>query len=121
MTTAVPSGIAARVEAAILSTPGVRTVYRAGSLLSNLVGHGAVALGVRGADEPLVSVVLGSDGARVEASLGIEYAVDAVETLRAVRASVGEALAAEGLTAAATALTIAYVHPREASPGSPRA
>jgi hypothetical protein len=115
MTATSPTPIAARVEAAILGTTGVRTVYRAGSLLSNLVGEGAIALGVRGADEPLVAVAFGDDGVEVEASLGIDYTVGAVETLRAARASVVDALAAEGLVAAAVVLTIAYVHPREAS------
>lgn len=114
MTTTGQAGIAARVEAAVVSTPGVRSVYRAGSLLSNLVGQGAAALGV---DDALVSVLVGDDGARVEASLGIEYAADAVETLRAVRTSIDEVLRAEGLVASATVLTIAYVHPREASAG----
>lgn len=116
MTTNAPTSTAARVQAAILAAPGVRTVYRAGSLISNLVGEGAVALGVREASEPLVSVVVEDDGgARVEASVGIEFAADAAGVLRRVRADVVEALAAEGHVASAIVLTIAYVHPREAS------
>lgn len=115
MSMTVPEGIAARVEAVVLATPGVRNVYRAGSLVSNLVGEGAIALGVVGANESLVAVTLAGDGARVEASLGIEYSVRAIDVLGAVRTAITEALAAEALEAATVVLTIAYVHPREAT------
>lgn len=74
-------GLAARIEAAVLATPGVRNVYRAGSLVSNLVGEGAVAIGISRNDEPLVAVRVADDGVEVEASLGIEYSAGAVELL----------------------------------------
>lgn len=108
-------GLAERVEAAILATPGVRSLYRAGSLISNLVGTSAVALGITRSDEPLVAVRVADDAARVDASLGIEYSAGAVDTLRQVRASVERTLTADGLALADIVLTIAYVHPREAS------
>lgn len=116
MSMTVPEGIASRIEAVVLATEGVRNVYRAGSLVSNLVGEGAIALGVRGVDEPLVAVTLANHGARVEASLGIEYSGRATDVLEAVRAAITQALAAEALEAATIVLTIAYVHPREATP-----
>lgn len=112
--TALP-GLAARIEAAVLATPGVRNVYRAGSLVSNLVGEGAVAIGISRNDEPLVAVRVADDGVEVEASLGIEYSAGALELLRDVRAAIGKVLAEDGLGPVEVVLTIAYVHPREAS------
>lgn len=116
MTTTAPErGLAERIEAAVLATPGVRSVYRAGSLISNLVGTGAVALGISRVDEPLISVRLAESGAEIGASLGIEYSARAVDVLRAVRVEVERILTADGLAAVDIVLTIAYVHPREAS------
>jgi len=102
-----------RVEAAVRATPGVRDLYRSGSLVSNLVGAGAAALGLRAGGEPVVMV--SSEGAhvRVEASLGIDFLPGARETLQAVRAAVAEALDAEGISLSSIALTVAYVHSRE--------
>ncbi|WP_431074126.1 hypothetical protein [Microbacterium phyllosphaerae] len=114
-TTARHEDLAERVEAAVLATPGVRSLYRAGSLISNLVGTSAVALGISRSDEPLVAVRISDDAARVEASLGIEYSAGAIDTLREVRAVVERTLTADGLALADIVLTIAYVHPREAS------
>ena len=115
MTTTVEPALAGRLEAAVLATPGVRSVYRAGSLVSNLVGESANAIGITSADEPLVAVRAADGGASVQASLGIEYSARAIETLRAVREAIEAVLVAEGLTITGVTLTIAYVHPREAS------
>ncbi|PCE15376.1 hypothetical protein AUC47_13820 [Microbacterium sp. SZ1] len=104
-----------RVEAAVRATPGVRDLYRSGSLVSNLVGAGAVALGLRAGGEPVVVVSPEGSGVRVEASLGIDFLPGARETLRAVRAAVVEALSEEGITLSSIALTVAYVHSRENS------
>ena len=112
--TALP-GLAERVEAVVLAKPGVRSVYRAGSLMSNLVGESAVAVGISRIDEPLVAVRIADDGAEVEASLGIEYSASAVDLLRDVRSAVAQVLADDGLGVVGIVLTIAYVHPREAS------
>lgn len=113
-TTAVP-GLAERLETAVLAMPGVRSVYRAGSLVSNLVGEGAVAIGISRVDEPLIAVRISGETASVAASLGIEYSTSAVEVLREVRGAVGKVLADDGLGPVEIVLTIAYVHPREAT------
>lgn len=107
--------LALRLEAAVLATPGVRSVYRAGSLVANLVDAGAVALGARSAADPVVSVGETDDGARVEASIGIEYSAPALDTLHAVRIAIEAVLVSAGMQAAGVVITIAYVHPREAS------
>ncbi|WP_144876947.1 hypothetical protein [Microbacterium sp. 1.5R] len=102
-----------RIDAAVRSTPGVRDLYRSGSLITNVVGAGAVALGLRRDDDPVVVVASDDVGVRVEATLGIDFAPDVRETLDAVRSAVAEALRAEGLVLSGLALTVAYVHPRE--------
>lgn len=107
--------LAAAIDAVVRATPGVDNIYRSGSLISNLVGAGASALGVRGQDEPLVSVVADDDGVRVEASVGVDFAVSAPETLAAVNDAIHALLDARSLRVAAITLTVVYVHSREAS------
>lgn len=107
--------LATAIDAAVRSTPGVDGVYRSGSLISNLVGAGAAAIGGRRREEPLVSVVESEDGVRVEASVGVDFAVSAPETLTAVRNAITTLLGARGLRAAAITLTVVDVHSREAS------
>lgn len=107
--------LASAIDAVVRATPGVDNIYRSGSLISNLVGAGAAALGVRGADEPLVSVVADDDGVRVEASVGVDSAVGAPATLAAVRNAITALLDERGLHATAITLTVVYVHSREAS------
>ena len=107
--------IAGQIQAAILATPGVRTVYRSGSLVSNLAEVGATAIGLRAADHPVVAVRAGESGVDVDASIGIDYSAPAREVLRAVRAAIGAAALAAGVKATVIALTVAYVHPRETS------
>lgn len=107
--------LAAAIDAAVRATPGVDDIYRSGSLISNLVGAGAAALGVRGTDEPLVAVVEGDDGVRIEVSVGVDFAVSAPATLAAVRNAITALLDARGLRTAAITLTVVYVHSREAS------
>jgi hypothetical protein len=107
--------LASAIDAVVRATPGVDNIYRSGSLISNLVGAGAAALGVRGADEPLVSVVADDDDVRVEASVGVDSAVGAPATLAAVRNAITALLDERGLHATAITLTVVYVHSREAS------
>lgn len=105
--------LAERIDAAVRATPGVRDLYRSGSLVSNIVGAGAAALGLRDGAEPVVAVSSEGSGVRVEATLGIDFLPGAHETLHAVRAAVGEVLEAEGVSLSSLALTVAYVHSRE--------
>ncbi|WP_247629290.1 hypothetical protein [Microbacterium croceum] len=107
--------LAAAIDTAVRATPGVDDIYRSGSLISNLVGAGASALGVRNQDEPLVAVTQGDDGVRVEASVGVDSAVGAPATLAAVRNAIAALLDERGLRATAITLTVVYVHSREAS------
>lgn len=107
--------LAAAIEATVRATPGVRSVYRAGSLVSNAIGAGAVALGVRGDDEPLVAVGRSDRGVAVTASIGIDFTASAADTLRATHAAIDELLAAQGVPRESITLTVVYVQSREAS------
>jgi hypothetical protein len=109
------AALAAEIEAIVRATPGVRNVYRSGSLVSNVIGAGAVALGVRRSDEPLVAVARGDLGISVEASIGIDFTVDAGATLRAVHEAIDALLAAQTTPRERITLTVVYVQSREAS------
>lgn len=114
--TAEPSAaLAADIEAAVRATPGVRSVYRAGSLVSNAIGAGAAALGVTPADESLVSVVPRDRGVVVTASIGIDFSAHAADTLRAVQGAIDDLLRTQGVARESIALTVVYVQSREAS------
>ncbi len=116
MTMTTPLGLTERIEQSLLATPGIRDVYRSGSLASNLLDAGATALGIRAETDPIVTVtVLDGGEVNVEASVGIEYSVGAAEVLRSARAAIDEIVRGDGMSAAAITLTVAYVHPREAS------
>jgi hypothetical protein len=115
MTAASPGELAVRIEAVVRGTSGVRNVYRSGSLISNLLRAGAAALGARGDDEPIVSVVSGPGGVAVGASIGIDVGSPAAAVLRAVHEAVDALLRADGLLRESITLTVVYVQPREAS------
>jgi hypothetical protein len=115
MTAESNAALTAEIEAAVRATPGVRSVYRSGSLISNVIGAGAVALGVRSADEPLVSVRRGALGMTVEASIGIDFTRHAADTLRDAHGAIDALLTAQGVLRERITLTIVYVQSREAS------
>lgn len=109
------SALAAEIEAMVRATPGVRHVYRSGSLVSNVIGAGAVALGVRRSDEPLVSVTRSDLGVSVEASIGIDFTADAADTLRTVHEAIDALLTVQATPRERITLTVVYVQSREAS------
>ena len=107
--------LAAAIEAALRATPGVRNVYRSGSLISHLLRAGATALGVRQGDEPIVSVVGTGDGVAVEASLGVDSGGRSADILRAAHAVIDALLSERGLRRESITLTVAHVQTREVS------
>lgn len=102
--------LATRLEAVVRAVPGVTNLYRSGSLVSNLIGDGAAALGVRAAAGPLITITESDDRLAVEASLGVAGDVGSAVTLRAVRAAIAAATAP---VAVSVHLTVAYLHDRE--------
>ncbi|WP_240747279.1 hypothetical protein [Microbacterium sp. K24] len=109
------AALAARVEAVVRATPGVRNVYRSGSLISNLLRAGAAALGTGGEGGPIVSVASGADGIAVEASLGLDVHSHASAVLHSAYAAIDTLLRAEGLVRESITLTVVYVQSREAA------
>lgn len=101
--------LAAAIEATLRSTTGVRSVYRSGSLISNLLRAGAEAIGVRKDDEPIVSVVAAGDGVAVEATLGVDSGAKSAEILRTVHAVIDALLGARGIQRESITLTVAHV------------
>lgn len=101
--------LAAQIESALRATPGVRSIYRSGSLVSNLIGRGASALGLSGDGEPLVAVVWEGERAEVEASIAVDGAAGAAETVRAAHAAVEILLDAAGAAPSAIRLTVVHV------------
>ncbi|WAA66993.1 hypothetical protein [Microbacterium oxydans] len=110
-----PDDLAAAIEAAVRATPGVRNVYRSGSLISHLLRVGAAAIGVRADDAPIVSVVRAEDGAAVEVSIGVDADARSAEVLSAVRAAIDGLFAARGLRRTGLTLTVVHVPSREAA------
>ncbi|WP_046012480.1 hypothetical protein [Microbacterium sp. SA39] len=115
MTPAARAEFAADVERALRATPGVRNVYRSGSLISHLLRAGAAALGSRDDGSPIVSVVAGDRGVVVEASVGIDFSAPANVTLRSAYTAVDAQLRAAELPRESITLTVVYVQPREAA------
>lgn len=108
-----PDDLAAAIEVAVRATPGVRNVYRSGSLISHLLRVGAAALGVRTDDAPIVAVVRADDGVAVEVSIGVDSDARSAEVLRAVREAIDGLFAVQGLRRAGLTLTVVHVQARE--------
>lgn len=115
MTTEARADLAAAVEKTVRETPGVHSVYRSGSLISNLVRTGAEVLRVRNDSQSIVTVLSGERGVAVEASIGIDFRSGAAAILRAVHEAVDGLLHAGGLTRDSITLNVVYVQPPEAS------
>lgn len=101
--------LAAQIESALRSAPGVRSVYRSGSLVSNLIGRGAAALGLGDGDEPLVAVMRDGESASVEASIAVDGAQSTTETVRSAQTVVERVLGAAGVEMSEIRLTVVHV------------
>lgn len=109
------AALAAAIETAVRATPGVRSVYRSGSLISNLLRAGAAALGGRQEDEPLVSVAPVGDGVAVEASIGVDADARSGDALRAAHAAIDAVLETRGVRRDSITLTVVHVPSAEAA------
>lgn len=101
--------LAAQIESALRSAPGVRSVYRSGSLVSNLIGRGAAVLGLSGSAEPLVAVTADGKRVRVEASIAVDGAESTTETVRMAQTVVERVLGAAGVENSEIRLTVVHV------------
>lgn len=101
--------LARAIEATLRSVPGVRSVYRSGSLISHLLRAGAEAIGARKDDEPIVSVVAAGDGVAVEATIGADAGARSADVLHAVHTAIDTLLGARGVRRESITLTVAHV------------
>lgn len=104
--------LAAVIEDVVRATPGVRNLYRSGSLISHLLRAGAAALGARPEEEPLVSIAPSDGGIAVEVSLGVDAAERSGDVVRAVHGAVAAMLEARGVRGTSIALTVVHVPSR---------
>jgi hypothetical protein len=104
--------LAERIEAAIVSVPGVTAVYRPSGVASAIADLGARAIGLRTEDEPRLVIEAVGDETRIEASIGVAASVGAVEVCRRVHAAVVAACRAYGVLLAELHLTVAHVDER---------
>lgn len=106
------AAVANAVEAAVRATPGVRAVYRSGSLISHLLRVGAAAIGVGADDAPIVSVAPIGDGVAVEAAIGVGFGARSADILRAVHAAIEAELGARNMRPESITLTVVHVQSR---------
>jgi hypothetical protein len=88
MTISQEHALTAHIERTIRATPGVAALFRAGSLVSNVIDAGARVIGIRGESEPLIRLEHTPEGLRVDIAIGVEGHAGAVETIRHVGAAV---------------------------------
>ncbi|WP_282847241.1 hypothetical protein [Microbacterium oxydans] len=105
--------LAAAIESTLRSTPGVRSIYRSGSLISQLLRVGAEAIGARKDDEPMVSVIVADGGVVIEATLGVESTARSGDILHGGHGAVDALLDARGVRRESITLTVAHVQPAE--------
>ena len=114
MTTSQEQVLCEDLETSVRATPGVTTIFRSGTIVSNAIDAGARLLGVREEDSPLIRVETTPQGARVEVAIGVRADVGAVQTTPRVHAAIGQVLARHGIVA--TEIRITVVHVEDAAP-----
>ncbi|MDR7384976.1 hypothetical protein [Promicromonospora iranensis] len=101
--------IAAEIEDALRSVPGVCDLYRSGSLVANVADAGARRLGLRDDDTPLVLVQDAGAGLRVDAAMGVHISSGATATMLAAHRAVRDLLTGHELRDAHIVLTVVHV------------
>lgn len=109
------SMIADEIETAVRATPGVVALYRAGSLVQNVLIAGAEALGL--AQEASL-VAIDGEPATVRVSIGVHDEAGAMASVRRAHEAVVAVLATHGITDATVQLTVAHVAEAPSAPGS---
>lgn len=89
------SDLVTEIENVVLATPGVLALYRAGSLVTNLIGAAVESLGVSEDAATRVIVRRTVDATEVDVAIGIEPTAGSVEVAETVRERVRRLLEAE--------------------------
>lgn len=110
MTTPPEHTLATDIESAVLTIPGVSTLFRAGTLASHVIDAGATLIGIRDDSAPLVRVDHTDDGPRVDIAIGVRQHLGAVDTTRRVHAAVRAALAERHVAPASIRITVVHIN-----------
>lgn len=101
--------VAAEIEVAVRSVPGVSDLYRPGSLVSNVMDRGARRLGLRDDAGPVVLVRQSGPELRVGVALGVHPSPSAAVTTSTVHNAVRHLLTQQGLGDAHIVVTVVHV------------
>lgn len=111
--------LAADIEAAVRTVPGVVAVYRPGSTASKVVDTAARLLGIRDEAAPLIRLAQTPDGLRVEIAIGVHASEGAPDTARRAHTAVQALLAHHSAPAAGIHLTVVHVDETAPRNGTP--
>lgn len=104
------SALAADIEIATRAMPGVATLFRAGSLASNVLYAGARAIGIRDDSDPLIRLEQTPEGLRVDIAIGVQDHAGAVETIRRVQAAVRVVIEEQHGARAEIRITVVHIN-----------
>ena len=102
--------MATDIETDVRAVPGVSGVFRTGGIISKVVDAGAQLLGAQRNEVPLVRWEHhATDGARVEAAIGVHGDMGAAETCRRVHAAITALCADRGYFPVEIRLTVVHI------------
>ncbi|MGI6879616.1 hypothetical protein [Microbacterium sp. gxy059] len=109
MTASQERTLAADIELATRAIPGVSALFRAGTLVSNVLEAGAWVIGIRDDSDPLIRLEQTPEGLRADIAIGVHEHVGAVETIRQVQAAVRAVVEEQHLVVADMRITVVHV------------
>ncbi|MEB4613712.1 hypothetical protein OOT08_03575 [Leucobacter sp. M11] len=101
--------LATDIEAAILATPGVTTIFRTGTTASKLAEAGARLLGIRDAKTPLVAIERTSEQVSVDVSIGVTGPASVVDTVCRLHTVIDALITQETGGPAEIRITVAHI------------
>lgn len=109
MNTSQKQTLATDIEVAVRAIPGVSTLFRSGTLVSNAIDAGARLIGIREDSAPRVQLEQAPDGLRADIAIGIRERAGAVETIRRVEAAVRAVIAERNSEPADIRITVVHI------------
>ena len=101
--------MAADIESAVRSVPGVTAVFRSGGMISKVMESGAQLLGTQQVSAPLVRWESSQDGPRVVVAIGVGAASGAAATTCRVHEVIVDLCAARGVTPSDVHVTVVHI------------
>lgn len=109
MTVSQEPALAVAVERSVRATPGVATLFRAGSFASNVLAASARIIGIRDDSEPLVCLEQTAEGLRVHIAIGVHHHVGALETIRRVETGARAVIDTQHRGSAEIRITVVHI------------